>query len=82
VAGVIVLDGTVLIAYLDGTDPHHAPAAALLRDQAGSPFATSALTLAETPVRPVGARVLAWPQQQNPLPSRLTTAGTGRRPGT
>jgi len=53
VAGVIVLDATVLIAYLDDTDPHHAPAAALLRDQAGSPFATSALTLAETLVRPV-----------------------------
>jgi predicted nucleic acid-binding protein len=53
VAGVIVFDATVLIAYLDDTDPQHAPAAALLRDQAGSPFATSALTLAETLVRPV-----------------------------
>jgi predicted nucleic acid-binding protein len=54
VAGVIALDATVLIAYLDDTDPHHRAAAATLGDHAGSPFATSALTMAETLVRPVG----------------------------
>jgi predicted nucleic acid-binding protein len=49
---VIVLDATVLVAYLDNTDPHHATAIATLRDHAGSPFATGALTMAETLVRP------------------------------
>ncbi|GDY32133.1 type II toxin-antitoxin system VapC family toxin [Gandjariella thermophila] len=50
---MIALDATILIAYLDDTDPHHATATALLAEQAGSPFATSALALAETLVRPV-----------------------------
>jgi len=52
---VIVLDVTTLIAYLDDTDPNHLAATTLLGQQAASPFATSALTLAETLVRPVSS---------------------------
>ncbi len=50
---MIVLDATVLVAYLHKTDRHHATAVATLRDHAGTPFATSAITMAEALVYPV-----------------------------
>jgi predicted nucleic acid-binding protein len=52
VASVIVLDATVLIAYRDNTDPHHADAMALLLAHADDDFAASALTLTEALVQP------------------------------
>lgn len=52
-AGVIVLDASVLIAYLDGDDTHHARADALLAREIDDDFAANSLTLAEVLVVPV-----------------------------
>jgi predicted nucleic acid-binding protein len=54
-AGVIVLDASVLIAYLDQDDAHYAPAVWLLADAAtnGEDLAMSPITLAEVLVGPV-----------------------------
>jgi predicted nucleic acid-binding protein len=49
---VIVLDASVLIAYLDRTDAHHALAAKRLIELAGAPFGASCITLAEFLVAP------------------------------
>ena len=49
---MIVLDATVLIAYLDGSDEHHSKATRLLVEHAGEAFAANTLTVAETLVRP------------------------------
>jgi predicted nucleic acid-binding protein len=49
---VIVLDASVLIGHLDGTDPHHARARALLEKSDAEPLGASAITLAETLVAP------------------------------
>lgn len=49
-----VLDAGVLISYLDPTDAHHEGSMRVLRSlvRAGDQFATSAVTLSETLVRP------------------------------
>jgi predicted nucleic acid-binding protein len=52
---VIVLDASVLIAYLDATDPHHPAATRLLSDHAAEPFAVTVLTMAEVLVGPTRA---------------------------
>jgi predicted nucleic acid-binding protein len=44
---VIVLDASVLIAYLDGTDDHHEAAEALLASAVDDDLGVNALTLAE-----------------------------------
>lgn len=49
---MIVLDASVLIGHLDGRDPHHQRARALLTANAGSQLAASSISLAETLVGP------------------------------
>jgi predicted nucleic acid-binding protein len=49
---VIVLDASVLIAYLDGNDVHHAAAERLMTREIDDDFAVNPLTLAEVLVRP------------------------------
>lgn len=63
---MIVLDASVLIAYLFEQDPHHEAAVALLQESAAEPFGASPITLAEvlvTPARhgrlPAAERMLA-----------------------
>jgi predicted nucleic acid-binding protein len=50
---VIVLDASVLIAYLDGEDDHHAAAEKLLADTIDDDLGANSLTLAEVLVVPV-----------------------------
>lgn len=52
-ARVIVLDASVLIAYLDGEDDHHAAAEELLAQAIEDDLAANSLTLAEVLVVPV-----------------------------
>jgi len=52
---VIVLDASVLIAHLDGSDRHHARARNLLEANSGEPLGASPITLAETLVSPARA---------------------------
>jgi predicted nucleic acid-binding protein len=52
VAGVIVLDASVLIAYLDSEDAQHAKAEFLLVREIDDEFAANPLTLAEVLVGP------------------------------
>jgi len=52
---VIVLDASVLIAHLDGSDPHHARAQSLLEAHSSEPWGASSVTLAETLVHPARA---------------------------
>jgi len=52
---VIVLDASVLIAHLDGSDRHHAKARNLLEANSGEPLGASPITLAETLVAPARA---------------------------
>ena len=54
-ARVIVLDASVLIAHLDGRDPHHEPAVELLRAHAMELLGASQISLAETLVAPARA---------------------------
>ena len=49
---MIVLDASVLIGHLDGSDPHHPAARALLEGSDGRPLGASAISLAETLVAP------------------------------
>lgn len=49
---MIVLDASVLIAYLDADDEHHARAENLLAKEIDDEFAANALTLAEVLVAP------------------------------
>src|SRR3954463_347579 len=51
-AGVIVMDASVLIAYLDAEDPHHQAAETLLAREIDDEFAANPLTLAEVLVGP------------------------------
>jgi predicted nucleic acid-binding protein len=60
---VIVLDASVLIAHLDGTDRHHARAGELLEARSGDAFGASTITLAETLVSPARAGRLADAEQ-------------------
>ncbi|MGB7450228.1 MAG: PIN domain-containing protein [Ornithinimicrobium sp.] len=57
-AGVIVLDASVLIAYLDRDDVQHARAETLLAEEIDDDFAANALTLAEVLVAPARERRL------------------------
>lgn len=52
---MIVLDATVLIAYLAGSDRHHAKAKSLLEALGSQPWGASSVTLAETLVYPARA---------------------------
>jgi predicted nucleic acid-binding protein len=52
-AGVIVLDASVLIAFLDGEDNHHAAAEQLLTHVVDDELAVNSLTLAEVLVAPI-----------------------------
>lgn len=52
---MIVLDASVLIAHLDGSDQHHAKARNLLEANGGEPLGASPITLAETLVSPARA---------------------------
>ena len=52
-AFVIVLDASVLIAYLDSEDEHHDRAEALLAREIDDDFAANSLSLAEVLVGPV-----------------------------
>lgn len=52
---MIVLDASVLIAYLDGADRHHAKAKSLLEALSSEPWGVSSVTLAETLVYPARA---------------------------
>jgi len=52
---VIVLDASVLIAYLDGSDRHHDKATNLLEALSSEPWGVSSITLAETLVHPARA---------------------------
>lgn len=56
---MIVLDASVLIAHLDGSDRHHAEARRLLVEYDSEPFGAPAITLAETLVAPARAHRLA-----------------------
>ena len=49
---MIVLDASVLIAYLDGDDEHHTRAVALLAREIDDDFGINSLTLAEVLVVP------------------------------
>lgn len=55
---MIVLDASVLIAYLDSEDAHHTHAEALLIQEIDDDFAASTLTLAEVLVMPARQRRL------------------------
>jgi predicted nucleic acid-binding protein len=55
VAGVIVLDANVVIAFLDANDPHHAASLDLLERNFVDGFGCSVLTLAEALVHPTRA---------------------------
>ncbi|MDQ3383193.1 MAG: PIN domain-containing protein [Actinomycetota bacterium] len=50
---MIVLDASVLIAYLDGEDDHHAAAEKLLAHAIDDEFGANSLTLAEVLIVPV-----------------------------
>ncbi|MGN6254005.1 MAG: type II toxin-antitoxin system VapC family toxin [Solirubrobacterales bacterium] len=52
---MIVLDASVLIAHLDGSDRHHAKARNLLEANSGEALGASSITLAETLVSPARA---------------------------
>lgn len=52
---MIVVDASVLIAHLDGSDPHHGRATELLKSLAGEEWRSSVLTLAEVFVGPARA---------------------------
>lgn len=52
-ARLIVLDASVLIAYLDGDDEHHVAAETLLAEATDDDLAVNPLTLAEVLVVPV-----------------------------
>ena len=49
---MIVLDASVLIAYLDDSDAHHQPAVTLLEREIDDDFSANTLTLAEVLVGP------------------------------
>ncbi len=49
---MIVLDASVLIAHLDGRDPHHESAVEMLRTHAMEMLGASQISLAETLVAP------------------------------
>jgi predicted nucleic acid-binding protein len=61
VAGLIVLDANVIIAYLDQRDLHYDAAVELLEEHAAGGFASSVLSVAEATVHPtkLGAQDLA-----------------------
>lgn len=54
-AGVILLDASVLIGFLDRDDDHHERAVSLLEEHEWDEFAASVLTVAEVLVHPTRA---------------------------
>lgn len=52
---MIVLDASVLIAFLDPTDAHHSSARDLVRSASGQALGASVLTIAEVMVAPARA---------------------------
>ena len=90
-AGVIILDASVLIAYLDGDDAQHTRAEELLAREIDDEFAANPLTLAEVLVEPARDSRLEQVQaaledleiQELPFPAdtavklALLRAGTG-----
>lgn len=90
-AGVIILDASVLIAYLDGDDAQHTLAEELLAREIEDEFAANPLTLAEVLVEPARDSRLEQVQaaledleiQELPFPAdtavklALLRAGTG-----
>lgn len=56
---MIVLDASVLIAYLDADDAHHHESVDLLTREAASDFIAATLTLGETLVGPARSGALA-----------------------
>lgn len=56
---MIVIDASVLIAHLEGTDAHHDKAKALLLSISDSPIVASPITLAEVLVEPTRVGQLA-----------------------
>lgn len=60
---MIVLDASVLIAHLDGRDPHHELAVELLRTHATEMLGASQISLAETLVAPARAGRLEEAQE-------------------
>jgi predicted nucleic acid-binding protein len=90
-AGVIILDASVLIAYLDGDDAQHTLAEELLAREIDDEFAANPLTLAEVLVEPARDSRLEQVQaaledleiQELPFPAdtavklALLRAGTG-----
>jgi predicted nucleic acid-binding protein len=63
VAGVIVLDASVLIALFDENDAQHTSAVERATDAADEPFGCSPMTLAEVYVGPARARRLEVAQR-------------------
>ncbi|PZS15977.1 MAG: VapC toxin family PIN domain ribonuclease [Acidimicrobiales bacterium] len=59
---MIVLDASVLIAYLDGDDNHHVAAETLLAGAVDDDIGANSLTLAEVLVAPVRDGLLATAQ--------------------
>jgi predicted nucleic acid-binding protein len=80
VAVVIVLDASVLIAYLDDDDAHHADAEHLLAQEVDDEFGANSLTLAEVFVAPARddrldrARAALRDLEVDELPFRADTA--------
>lgn len=60
---MIVLDASVLIAHLDGRDPHHESAVTLLREHSTELLGASQISLAETLVAPARAGRLEEAQE-------------------
>lgn len=79
---MIVLDASVLIAYLDADDTHHARAESLLAREIDDEFGASSLTLAEVLVAPTretrleDARGVLEDLEVQELPFRPETAVT------
>ena len=71
---MIVLDASVLIAHLDGTDPHHEAALGLLLSSEDDGFTASVVTIAEVLVAPARAGRLADAEDA------LRTLGVGAVP--
>lgn len=71
---MIVLDASVLIAYLDDADAHHARAIALLAREIDQDFAVSTLTLGEVLVGPARTGRL------DPVLTALTGLGVREAP--
>lgn len=73
-AGLIVLDASVLIAHLDASHDHHARATGLLAETRAAPLEASPVTIAEVLVGPARAG------RMRDARSALRALGVGERP--